>query len=163
MQLRPDDAVSAAESRIEAFARIHARRIVVVLCVYAAIRILVFAAAFPLFNITDEASHFLAIRMFAEGHLPNKQLPPVDPAFAETFIPYFSPEYIYTQEYLDRNGPRIPLYQLPPQAWDEALRQSFYVQKFSDWALVRQGRLSTMPAPDSFVAWMRTRYPKAKI
>jgi hypothetical protein len=134
MQLRPDDAVSTAESRIEAFARVHARRIVVVLCVYAAIRILVFAAAFPLFNITDEASHFLAIRMFAEGHLPNKQLPPVDSDFAETFIPYFSPEYIYTQEYLDRNGPRIPLYQLPPQAWDEALRQTFYVQKFSDWS-----------------------------
>jgi predicted RNA-binding protein with PUA-like domain len=34
---------------------------------------------------------------------------------------------------------------------------------FADWALVRQGRLSTMPAPESFVAWMRTRYPKAKI
>jgi predicted RNA-binding protein with PUA-like domain len=34
---------------------------------------------------------------------------------------------------------------------------------FNDWALVRQGRLSTMPAPDSFVEWMRKRYPKAKI
>jgi predicted RNA-binding protein with PUA-like domain len=35
--------------------------------------------------------------------------------------------------------------------------------KFDDWALVRQGRLSTMPAPEDFVAWMRGRYPKAKI
>jgi len=35
--------------------------------------------------------------------------------------------------------------------------------KFDDWALVRQGRLSTMPAPEDFVAWMRARYPKAKI
>jgi len=35
--------------------------------------------------------------------------------------------------------------------------------KFADWALVRQGRLSTMPAPEKFVAWMRSRYPKAKI
>lgn len=34
---------------------------------------------------------------------------------------------------------------------------------FNDWALVRQGRLSTMPAPDSFVDWMRKRYPRAKI
>ena len=34
---------------------------------------------------------------------------------------------------------------------------------FQDWALVRQGRLSTMSAPDAFVAWMRKRYPKAKI
>ena len=32
---------------------------------------------------------------------------------------------------------------------------------FNDWALVRQSRLSTMAAPDSFVAWMRARYPAA--
>jgi predicted RNA-binding protein with PUA-like domain len=35
--------------------------------------------------------------------------------------------------------------------------------KFNDWALVRQGRLSTMAAPANFVAWMRARYPKAKL
>ena len=35
--------------------------------------------------------------------------------------------------------------------------------KFADWALVRQGRLSTMAAPESFVKWMRARYPKAEI
>ena len=28
---------------------------------------------------------------------------------------------------------------------------------FSDWALVRQGRLSTMAAPESFVTWMKKR------
>jgi predicted RNA-binding protein with PUA-like domain len=32
-------------------------------------------------------------------------------------------------------------------------------KQFDDWALVRQGRLSTMAAPDKFVAWMRARYP----
>jgi predicted RNA-binding protein with PUA-like domain len=35
--------------------------------------------------------------------------------------------------------------------------------KFDDWALVRQGRLSTMAVPEKFAAWMRERYPKAKI
>jgi len=35
--------------------------------------------------------------------------------------------------------------------------------KFSDWALVRQGRLSTMAAPDKFVEWMLSRYPAKKI
>jgi predicted RNA-binding protein with PUA-like domain len=34
---------------------------------------------------------------------------------------------------------------------------------FDDWALVRQGRLSTMAAPENFVEWMRKKYPKAKI
>jgi predicted RNA-binding protein with PUA-like domain len=36
-------------------------------------------------------------------------------------------------------------------------------RKFDDWALVRQGRLSTMAAPEKFAAWMRERYPNAKI
>jgi predicted RNA-binding protein with PUA-like domain len=34
---------------------------------------------------------------------------------------------------------------------------------FDDWALVRQGRLSTMAAPEKFVEWIRKKNPKAKI
>ncbi len=34
---------------------------------------------------------------------------------------------------------------------------------FNDWALVRQGRLSTMAAPPAFVTWTSKRYPKLKI
>ena len=36
-------------------------------------------------------------------------------------------------------------------------------KKFDDWALVRQGRLSTMSTPESFVEWIKKKYPKAKI
>jgi len=35
--------------------------------------------------------------------------------------------------------------------------------KFDEWALVRQGRLSTMAAPEKFVQWMAARYPGVKI
>lgn len=35
--------------------------------------------------------------------------------------------------------------------------------RFADWELVRQPRLSTMRAPKTFVAWMRRRYPKARL
>ena len=35
--------------------------------------------------------------------------------------------------------------------------------RFKDWALVRQGRLSTMAAPEEFVEWVRQRYPGQKI
>lgn len=45
---------------------------------------------------------------------------------------------------------------LDPPATLAEIKQS---KLFEDWALVRQGRLSTMAAPDSFVAWMRKRYP----
>jgi len=47
----------------------------------------------------------------------------------------------------------------PPTTLAE-IKQS---KKFEDWALVRQGRLSTMQAPEAFVTWMKGRYPKAKI
>ncbi len=47
----------------------------------------------------------------------------------------------------------------PPTTLSE-IKQS---KLFDDWALVRQGRLSTMAAPDHFVQWMKKRYPKAKI
>jgi len=35
--------------------------------------------------------------------------------------------------------------------------------RFADWELVRQPRLSTMRAPESFVAWMRRRYPRVSL
>jgi predicted RNA-binding protein with PUA-like domain len=47
----------------------------------------------------------------------------------------------------------------PPTTLAE-IKQS---KQFDDWALVRQGRLSTMAAPEKFVEWMRQRYPKAQI
>jgi predicted RNA-binding protein with PUA-like domain len=34
---------------------------------------------------------------------------------------------------------------------------------FSEWALVRQPRLSTMAAPDAFAEWMRERCPEAAL
>jgi len=36
-------------------------------------------------------------------------------------------------------------------------------KEFDDFALVRQGRLSTMLVPEKFVAWIREKYPKAGI
>jgi predicted RNA-binding protein with PUA-like domain len=49
---------------------------------------------------------------------------------------------------------------LEPHTTLAEIKQS---KKFEDWALVRQGRLSTMPVPEKFVAWMRARYPGVKL
>ena len=54
-------------------------------------------------------------------------------------------------EYLGRIEPPVTL---------SEIKQS---KLFDDWALVRQGRLSTMQAPEKFVEWMRKKNPKAKI
>ena len=54
-------------------------------------------------------------------------------------------------EYIGRIDPPVTLAEI---------KQS---KQFDDWALVRQGRLSTMHAPEAFVNWMRKKNPKAKI
>jgi predicted RNA-binding protein with PUA-like domain len=50
-------------------------------------------------------------------------------------------------EYVTHIEPPVPLSEIKASG------------EFSDWALVRQGRLSTMTVPDKFVAWMRHKYP----
>ena len=52
------------------------------------------------------------------------------------------------------------LARIDPPATLKEIKES---RLFEDWALVRQGRLSTMAAPEKFVAWMRARYPQVKI
>ncbi|MGH9645913.1 MAG: EVE domain-containing protein [Bryobacteraceae bacterium] len=47
----------------------------------------------------------------------------------------------------------------PPTALAEVKQSG----RFQDWALVRQGRLSTMAVPEEFVEWMRKRYPGQRI
>jgi predicted RNA-binding protein with PUA-like domain len=52
------------------------------------------------------------------------------------------------------------LTRLDPSVTLAEIKQS---KQFDDWALVRQGRLSTMVAPEKFVDWMRKKFPKSKI
>ena len=47
----------------------------------------------------------------------------------------------------------------PPTSLSE-VKQS---KLFEDWSLVRQSRLSTMAVPESFVEWMKQRYPDVKL
>lgn len=47
----------------------------------------------------------------------------------------------------------------PPTTLTEVKKSAL----FDDWALVRQSRLSTMEAPETFVEWMRKRYPQVKV
>jgi hypothetical protein len=64
------------------------------LSIYAALRILIFVAAFPPMNNTDEKSHFFTIYEYAQGHFPARELPRLDQGFENKFLPFWSPEYI---------------------------------------------------------------------
>ena len=122
-----------AESRVDAFVRTHIDRIAVTLTVFAAIRILLFAAAFPLCNNVDERFHLMTIQMYAQGQMPGKDLPHMDPAAARVFSLFWSPEYWPSQEYLDQNGASRPLYGLSPQVQDSELKREFYVNQIRRW------------------------------
>jgi predicted RNA-binding protein with PUA-like domain len=73
---------------------------------------------------------------------------------------------VRSQPAADPNNPKSAvvdlefLCRLAPPVTLKEIKES---KKFEDWALVRQGRLSTMAAPQKFVEWMRARFPKAKI
>jgi hypothetical protein len=121
------------EPRIDVFVRAHADRIAVALCVFSALRILFFAAAFPLTNNTDERFHLMTIQMYAQGQIPGKELPRTNPEFAKTLLLYWSPEYGRSPDYLESNRVIGPLYKLPSRTQNSALSKDFYVKQLNQW------------------------------
>ncbi len=115
----------------QAYPDTRVRKIVVALSIYAGLRILIFAAAFPLFNNVDERLHLMSIQMYAQGHLPGKELPRIDPELAKAYLPYWSPEYGHSEQELDRDGisgsPDRNLVQA------NGFSQPIYAQKLEEW------------------------------
>ena len=66
----------------------------------------------------------------------------------------------------DPKDPKLAVADFRFRGWVEppvTLREIKESHLFDDWALVRQSRLSTMSAPEAFVAWMKAKRPKARI
>jgi len=70
------------------------RRIVLLLCLLAAVHVFIFSATFPFFNVVDEQVHFdLAVR-YSQANLPRSLAPPC--AEALLYIAIFgTPEYLW--------------------------------------------------------------------
>ncbi len=60
----------------------------------AALRMVLYNAAFPAFNNVDEASHFDLVLYYSQGRWPEKALQPLLPQTAEHCVLYGSPEYL---------------------------------------------------------------------
>jgi hypothetical protein len=147
---------SSAETGLDAFLRAHAGWIAIALTVYAAFRVLFFCAVFPLSNNVDERFHLLTIQMYAQGHVPGRDLPAVDPDFSREFLLYWSPEYWHTQQLIERDGASRPLYGLPPEAREAALSRDFYVKQLDQWA--RRPNFEAQSAPLYYIVaagWYR--------
>ena len=55
--------------------KLNETRLVILLCILAGIRVLIFTAAFPFFNIVDESAHFDMIYRYSTGNIPTRLLP----------------------------------------------------------------------------------------
>lgn len=90
------------------------RRLVIIFCIIAALRVLVYSAAFPFFNNIDEWAHFDMVVKYSHGHVP-RSLEVILPETAEYFGTYNSPEYSYNPgDSSVQQGP-YPLWKLPSE------------------------------------------------
>ena len=103
-----------AGSRFDPILQRHELRIVSLLALYAAIRILFFSAAFPLFNSSDEQLHFDSVYKYSHGYLPQSGLPLVSTECARIFTLYESPEYLNEPAILRAAHLDQPIAMLPP-------------------------------------------------
>lgn len=125
------------------FSRILQTREWLIICLlasYAAIRILFFSAAFPLFNPTDEQIHFDAVYKYSHGYWPEKGLPLVSPECARIFTLYESPEYINEAAVLRAIHLDQPIATLPPE-----LQARKYQPYYSYWLSKRNFEIDSPP------------------
>jgi hypothetical protein len=66
-------------------------------CLFAAVRVLFFSAAFPFFNNVDERRHFDLVMKYAHGHMP-RSAELISPATLPYLSHYASPEFLSAPE-----------------------------------------------------------------
>lgn len=93
-------------------ARRHAFIIVSLLSVFAALRVLIFSAAFPIFSQVDEEMHFDLILRYAHGDIPH-QFDLLTPETLNWVVPYASPEFL-------QDPKKLPEHRFPPPLWKQS-------------------------------------------
>lgn len=88
------------------------RKIILLLCCVAALRVFVFSAAFPFFGVVDEQAHFDLVTHYAQA-APPRTMPHIT-AEALPYIVWFNtPEYLWTPESQPHGRFAPPPWQLP--------------------------------------------------
>jgi hypothetical protein len=99
------------------------RRWIWILAALAAIRVFVFAAAFPFFNNVDEQAHVDLVLKYSHGQSP-RGMEPISAESAYYFGLYGSPEYLGKPEQFRGGEFPQPLWQEPSEVRDEQVRRS---------------------------------------
>jgi hypothetical protein len=120
-------------------------------CLFGAVRVLAFAAAYPLFNPVDEPAHYEMVYEYSRGRLPGAELYKSDPEIARVATLYGSSEYYRTREVLQNAHRDMPISLMPA-----GLKNHFYGEVYDFWS--RQSNIETQsPAIYYLVAagWLR--------
>ncbi|MCX6294939.1 MAG: DUF2142 domain-containing protein [Bacteroidetes bacterium] len=84
-------------------------RFAIFICILAAVRVFVYASAFPFFNNTDEQVHFDLVMKYSQGHIP-RSLETISPVTADYIVRYESKEF-------NDNPSNYPGQKFPPPIW----------------------------------------------
>ena len=93
----------------------HEKRLVLILCVVAALRVLIYSAAFPFFGPVDEEYHFDLVVRYSRWDVPRK-LEPFSPAAVPYLVYYGSVEYLPAKLMPEGKYPEPPWVQPAEQA-----------------------------------------------
>jgi hypothetical protein len=121
-------------------------------CCFAALRVLVFAAGYPLFNPVDEPSHYEMVYEYSRGHLPGGDLLKSDAETARIFTLYSSSEYFKPRALLQQFHRDVPIAAMPAD-----LKEHYYPEVFAFWH--GQSNIETQSPPMYYLvaaAWYRT-------
>ena len=102
------------------------RLLITLLCFVAALRVLVFAAAFPFFNNVDEQAHLDLVIKYAHGYLP-RGLDQFSAESARYFALYSGPDYFLKPEQFDGGKFPPPNWTLPPEERARVLSEAMSV------------------------------------
>jgi Predicted membrane protein (DUF2142) len=101
----------------------HERRLVLLLCAIAAVRVFIFSAAFPFFNNVDEQAHIDLVMKYARGQLP-RDLGHYSSESAHYFSLYGTPEYFTAPQQLKANDFPPPSWTLPAEQREDAVNRN---------------------------------------
>ena len=120
------------------FAMRHERRLILLICAIAAVRVLLFSAAFPFFNNVDEQAHVDLVMKYGRGEVP-RDLGHYSSESVYYISLYGTPEYFMGPQQFETND-------FPPPNWmlSTALRDDV-VNKTATWWRSNQNHESGEP------------------
>jgi hypothetical protein len=105
------------------FAMRYERKLILLLCAIAAVRVFIFSAAFPFFNNVDEQAHVDLVMKYARGHVP-RDLGQYSSESAYYISLYGTPEFFMAPQQFETNDFPPPNWMLPAEQRDDVAKRN---------------------------------------